>query len=205
MLTSSYFQEAIPVHCVYGDGPTVLAVGENGSGKSFLRKVIQSRYDHVYSVSMEGRRGVAYNPATALMYGDEGMDPTGLNSARMIQQGIRTSRGAEKDHIMIFDEPDLGMSEGLAMGTGSAFQEFLKDPPPRLLACVIITHSRPLLRKLSLPHTFLHFGGKGTLEDYLQSSPVERSYDDLKEVSHNRWKSVQGIINEKARQKKVST
>jgi hypothetical protein len=200
---------SIPVHAVYGasEARLIIASGENASGKSFYRRLVQIECREAKTecihVSVQGRREVAYNPIMAMVYGDESCDSTGSNSASTIQGGIRTSQGRETPHVVVFDEPDLGMSEGASMGAGTALRDWLREPPEHLVAAVVISHSRELLRKfLDLPHHFIGFGSEPhTLESWVNRPVVERSLEDLRVANRARFKAIQDELNEVRAQK----
>ncbi len=130
-LTLRYFHPeddddaAIPYVWVPGDGNLVVVTGENAGGKSFFRRVASSiarlpeNKMEVIPISMEGRRQVAYNVCLAFVYGDEEHDATGVNSIRTVLTGISTCQGRETDHVVIWDEPDIGLSEGNAASVGA--------------------------------------------------------------------------------------
>lgn len=186
----------------------IIAAGENASGKSFYRRLVQidcqDRKVECIHISVEGRRRISESPWLVFVYGDEERDSTGSNSASTILTGISTSRKRESKHVIVFDEPDLGMSEGASMGAGTALAEFLTNPPEHLEACVLITHSRHLLAKLKdVPNHFLHFGKEvHDIDSWVNRPVVERSLEDLKETNHKRYKNIQGIINERKKKKK---
>lgn len=202
-------QPAIPTALKRGlkKSKLIIAAGENATGKSLYRRLVQidsqQRKVECIHISVEGRRSVAYSPWLAFVYGDEENNSTGANSASTILGGIKTSRSREEKHVLVFDEPDLGMSEGACMGAGAAIAEFLSDAPENLEACVIITHSRHLLDKLrNIPHHFLHFGEEEYNIDSWVSRPViERSLEELKEANTERFRGIQKIINERKKKK----
>lgn len=221
MVTKSFLERTLDYEFFYGDKPAIdfalkegpkkakliIAAGENASGKSFYRRLVQidcqDRKVECIHVSVEARRRVSEQPWMVFVYGDEERDSTGSNSANTILGGIKTSRGRDTKHVIVFDEPDLGMSEGASMGAGTAIAEFLANPPEHLEACVLITHSRHLLAKLKdIPYHFLHFGKEEHDVDSWITRPVlERSLGDLREKNHERFKNIQGIINERKKKR----
>lgn len=77
--------------------PLVVVTGENASGKSFFRRVVQSYNQHRgvenIHISMEGRRSISSNPLLVFIYGDEEIDATGVNSIKTVLSGIKTCQG----------------------------------------------------------------------------------------------------------------
>lgn len=186
-----------------GKSKLIIAAGENASGKSLYRRLMQQycseKKIECIHISVEGRRNISYS----LVYGDETNDSTGCNSAGTILGGIKTSKGRGSKHVVVFDEPDLGMSEGASMGAGTAFAEWLRDPPEHLVAAVIISHSRYLLKKLEdIPHHFLHFGnGEHTIESWVTREVEERSLEDIKESNITRYRGIQKIIDKRRKER----
>jgi hypothetical protein len=150
----------------------IVVVGENASGKSFLRRLMsavagKAKIESI-PVSMEGRQmsGVV----RSFIYGDEQRDATGKNSALTVLTGIKTCQGRESDHIIIWDEPDLGLSESWSTSMGWTLRDFAQNLPEHTLAAVVITHNKALLRELVplKPH-FVHLGDEeiASLEQWL--------------------------------------
>ena len=133
---------------------------------------------------MQGRVGATsdFGMFRTMIYGDEQRDATGANSAMLVETGITTARKREKPHIIIWDEPEIGMAEGAAMGLGQAIGDFANKPGKHTVAIVVITHSRPLVRELlaassKRPH-FVHMRmGK---RDKAYSTPEEWLEADVK-------------------------
>jgi hypothetical protein len=212
-LALDYFTGTNPaVDVCWAKGPKgsklVLAVGENASGKSFYRRVIQSWCQHrskegieCIDLSME-RRSVSSVTRAFIYGGDEGRDSTGRLTVSSILGAIHTSQGREKPHILIWDEPDLGLSEAGSLGAAQEINEFMQDPPKRLVMAVVVSHSRTMLRGLrEIPHHFLHFGKEShTLDSWLQRPVQPRRLDEIREANLARYKAIQVILNaQKAR------
>lgn len=208
-LTLDYFlpDEAgvtpIPAFFVPGESPLIVVVGENASGKSFFRRIIQGVCRDVGTecihISMEARRTISYNPWLAMVYGDEEHDSTGFNSASMVTTGIRTCQGRETKHVIFWDEPDVGLSENGAAGVGLALRNFMKDPPKHTVAAVVVTHSKPLVQALAevAPH-YLHLGGgevPPTLGDWLKTPVVPRDPEEILKAGRDRFRQIQKILD----------
>lgn len=188
--------------------PLVVVVGENASGKSFFRRIVSSvcqfrqKKIECISISMEARAGLNMLGALkGFVYGDEGIRATGENSARTVTIGIRTCRERDTPHVIVWDEPDLGLSEAGAAGLGQAIASFASDPPAATMAAVVITHSRPLVSELlaAEPH-YLHLGADSapqTLADWLARPIVPRDPEELFEAARRRFKLIGAILKEK--------
>lgn len=213
-LALDYFQDqgkngSVPIPAVYkaGDSPLTLVVGENASGKSFFRRIIgaicaQAKEKTEYiPISMEGRRSTSYMPWLAMVYGDESWQATGAISASTVATGIKTSQGRDSRHVVFWDEPDLGLSDSWAAGVGVKLREFTKNPPKHLTAAFVVTHSKALVSQiLDTNPSYLHLGtppdqAPQSLMEWFEAPVIPRDIDDLAELSHKRFKSIQRILD----------
>jgi hypothetical protein len=196
---------AIPYYRVDGKTPLVVVVGDNASGKSLMRRIVQGLCKEAETecihLSMEGRGGTHYNPFRSFIYGDESMESTGSNSAFTVLKGIETCRGRDKPHVIFWDEPDLGLSDSWAAGLGKRIREFAEDPPKLTLAIVLVTHSKPLVNQLlDLDPNYVHLGvtpkkASQTLTRWAELPVIPRDPEELRELSHKRFRTIQSVIN----------
>lgn len=215
-LELDYFQDprpAIPYVWKPGkaDNPLVVVVGENAGGKSFFRRcvnaVCRDKANNVecIPISMEGRRQVAYNVGLAFVYGSEDWEATGINSISTVLTGISTCRSRDKAHVIIWDEPDIGLSEGNAASVGKAIADFTEEPPKHTKASIVITHRKALVEQLvSIEPHYLFLGdakAPETLADWLAAKPVVRPLEEVKERSRARFLAIQKILDEVKRKK----
>lgn len=201
---------AIPYHRIDGNDPLVVMVGENASGKSFVRRIVtlMARENDVESIhiSMEGRAGPDFSGGLRpFIYGDEGYRSTGENSASTVVTGIKTCRGREKPHLMFWDEPDIGLSDSWAAGVGVAIREFVKKPPEHTRAVFVVTHSKALVGQLAefYPH-FIYFGEDEppkTLFHWIERPIIPRDIEELGKLSHVRFKKIQKILDSVKKEK----
>jgi hypothetical protein len=193
----------ISYHRVHGKGRLVVMVGENASGKSFARRCVQAvaarNKIEPIAVSMEGR--TTGGIMTAFVYGAEAWQSTGEISAGTVIGGISTCRGRNKDHIIFWDEPDLGLSDSWAAGVGRSIRRFARRPPKHTLAICVVTHSKALVSQLLDvdPH-FVYFGDDAdeppqSLTHWLERPVVPRDIEELKKLSHARFLRIQKILD----------
>lgn len=208
ILDLAYFDEdppAIPYHRVDGKGKLIVVVGDNASGKSFFRRIIQlwckKAEVECMHISVEGRRNVSYAPWLTFVYGDEAHESTGVNSAGTVLAGIRSCVGREKAHVIFWDEPDLGLGENWAAGIGQKICEFAQDIPAKTKAAFVVTHSRALVREL-LPANpfFLHLGvepekAPQDLQAWLDRPIEPMDPELLQKRSRARFKKIQAVLN----------
>ncbi len=209
-LSTDYFyanekgEVAIPALSVPGTGRLVVAVGDNASGKSFFRRLVQgickATKIECINLSMEARRNVAYSPHLCIVYGSEEWQSTGENSSRTVLGAIGTSRSRDSKHVIVWDEPDIGLSDDWSASVGVEIRSFMTECPENLVSAVVITHSKYLLRELLPlnPH-FLCFGENpsSSLQEWLERPIRARPLAELREESHKRFKLIQAILNKK--------
>jgi hypothetical protein len=131
----------------------LLGTGENASGKSPVRRLIsaicqrQKKVEHIVT-SLEAKTHHSDAPWLAMVYGSEAWSATGQNSAHLILGGIRTARGRETPHVLTWDEPELGLSEGAQLAAGEAFADLGRAPGAHTRVMALVTHSRHIGRAL---------------------------------------------------------
>lgn len=191
---------AILSHRVLGKGKLVVLVGENASGKSFMRRVVKGTCSKAeiecIHLSMEGRSD-SFGGVRGFVYGDESYEATSVNSARTVTIGIRTCRDRTTPHVIMWDEPDLGLSENAAAGVGQLIREFTKTPPEHTLAAIVVTHSKALVSQLvDLEPHYLCFGRDPapTLQDWINTPVKPRSIDELFETSRETHRRIAAIL-----------
>lgn len=206
---------AIPSLWVPGKSDLVLVLGPNAGGKSFFRRLVQETYRRrndrkrkdekkvePIHLSMEGRVGSdGLGWKRVMVYGDEQRSSTGELSGHLIMTGINTSRGRDNKHFLYWDEPDIGMSNGVAAGAGIELREFWEDRPTNLVCVFITTHSRALVRQLQglEPH-YVHLGTEsppGSLEEWLEAEEEVLRPSEVKERARERFKRILAIIRSK--------
>ncbi len=199
-------------HIVPGDKRVALIVGENASGKSLLVQSIAAfahRHNiHNVSVSIRERTGAGLHDMAGMrrtmMFGDESEQSTGATSVRVMEPAFNTirSRAEEKlKSILLFDEPDLGLSEGYACAMGTYLAREVKKLPELVLGTAILTHSRALAKALAaeLGHapTFVKMGSKQSFAEWLEgenAKTVEELFA-LHEAGHKNWLKVHQLLD----------
>jgi hypothetical protein len=207
--TLSYFhlgpkkQPAIlPYHWVKGTSNVAVLLGENASGKSFVRKCASSICHGLevefIGISMQMRSEGGF--ARAFVFGDEGWEATGVISIKTVLNGIRTCRGRDTDHVMCWDEPDLGLSDSAAASVGAAIAEFVRNPGKHTKAILVATHNRQVVEQLAGldPHyVYLGDNAPATLQDWLHRPIVPVDLEALSTQMMDRWRAISAIIDGK--------
>jgi hypothetical protein len=198
----------IPALWVEGDVPLFLVLGENAGGKSFFRRCVRelTRRDtsikEVIHISMQGRAGVnRMGPMKAFIYGDEEWQSTGENSAVTVETALRTCQGRKESHLLYWDEPDIGMSDGAAAGVGIVLAKFVDELPEHTKGIFVTTHNRVMVEQLLRlkPH-YIHLGceppqAPPTLEAWIARPVVPILPAALAEASRRRFKAIQKILD----------
>ncbi len=189
-------QVAIPFYWAKGSIPLYFILGANGAGKSMFRRMLslymkrETGLKEVIHVSMEQRTGGGVR--AAMMFGDETWESTGTISAHAVKTGISTSTKREHDHALLWDEPDLGMSDEAAAGAALMIAEFVRNLPSHNKGVFITTHSRVLVSMLAENAHYIHLGlspdtAPRTLQDWLNRPIVPCLPEDIAKASHQRF------------------
>lgn len=186
-LKSDFFETVLEAHWEKGESNLILVTGENATGKSFLRRIFTAclKKNDIESIalSMEMRAGSLTEPfVRALVFGDEHCMATGNSTAQSITGAMNTSKNRSNRHAIIWDEPDVGLSDSYAMGASTEILEFLEKPPSKLFFALVTTHRKVMLEELrkGKPH-HVRLGDKKTLEEVL-TGPIEpKRLEHLKE------------------------
>jgi len=136
-----------------------------------------------------------------MIYGNEGCNSTGQLSSNVVLTGIRTCHSRSIPHLIYWDEPDLGMGEEEASGTGIVLQEFLSEKPKHTQGVFITSHSRALVRELLplAPH-YIHLGipapeAPQSLQEWLDRPITPIHPDTLHKSAVERSRNIQSILN----------
>lgn len=186
------------------DSKTLVITGQNASGKSFVRRLFTGALAHVkyeaMALSQEKRTGAdfSYGPARVMIFGDEATNATGVLSARTVTTGISTCRNRTEPHGIIWDEPDLGLSDEYAMDLGHRIAEFSKEQTKTFLI-VVISHRRELLEPIgqSDPH-YLHIGPENPkdLSAWLNRKVERKDVEALYKESHERFLAIRKYLKD---------
>jgi energy-coupling factor transporter ATP-binding protein EcfA2 len=194
-------------HRASDDCNAVVIAGPNASGKSFMVRLIAAWLQNKETpkvepiqVSMRYRAGNdVYGPQRVMMFGSEDDNSTGVNSVSALMGAMRTSRGRENPHYVLFDEPDIGLAEEYAIPAGRHIGQFVVDKPEHCGGVALISHSKPLIRGFvaGLGHTphFLHMDGELSFEQWLNTSS-QRSFEELQSLSSRsveRWRKINAL------------
>jgi len=195
--------EAMGLNDVTWDQCNVMVVvGDNASGKSLLRRLFQAfLHDEegnpeVMHLSQQGRANPGFG--RCFIYGSEDDEATSVISARTLIKGMQTSRGREKPHFMVYDEPEIGMSEESALGASLWIKEQLtEDWPKHLNGFIVCTHNRHFATCLmELPNSkfvWMH-QPDATIQDWIGREIVPINPQELMDAGHSGRRKFSGIL-----------
>lgn len=138
---------------VSGDSRLLVITGHNASGKSLLTKalsqIIRGKQEHaVFCISMRHRTSPGMGQ---MIYGlGEDCSSTGAISYGVVSRAFEQLSGADKTRkTIIFDEPDIGLSDAYAGALGEFIGASTKAIPvdSNCAGIVIITHRRSLVTR----------------------------------------------------------
>lgn len=190
-----------PVAHEKGKARILLITGDNASGKSlvckYMRQLIREDKVEVMDGGMHRRTTSGFE--RAFMYGDENRDSTGNLSMKFVRTGLRTCQSRETPHVLMLDEPDVGLSEGYQAALGEMLAQFAAALPEQT-TLVIVTHARVIVERLMpfKPHCFRVGDDRRPTAQWIKEGPLPRSVADLENLGQQameRSRAIQAVIN----------
>lgn len=174
------------------DGRISILTGSNASGKSLVRKLINTRCvedDKLPFAQWSMQKRTESNPemgALSSMTHDSAWTPTSSNTVHGMMQLAKWKVG--KERVLVIDEPELGCSEELQYSIASYILSLLNDKTIKSL--VIITHSRIIVSELKKYSHFFNLEGLKTSDEWMNRKIVPLTLDALEEKSTALFKAV---------------
>lgn len=182
--------------------------GDNASGKSLMVWVMSAFLgpkdetgEEKFSVSMHSR--TSSGMGRMFMYLDENYSSTGASSLHAVTGALHNAKVRKHPVWLMFDEPDTGLSDKFASAMGAYFAREINALPENIRGAVLVTHSRPLLRRLLAdlnepPHE-VAMGQQQSLADYLDPTRAEEASVEellaLGDAAGKTMKSVMAILH----------
>ena len=184
-----------------GKYPIVVMTGENATGKSFFRRLLQvsfKKHGNIECIHLSQEARTKGGCFSAFIYGDENWESTGQITGRTVVTGVNTCNNRDTKHTIIWDEPDLGLSDEYSAGVGVKIREFVENVSELTFGVIIITHSKHLIRQLLPlnPH-HLRFGDNKSLNSFLNESVIPKNIDELGDKANETFRKISAIINRK--------
>lgn len=175
-----------------------ILTGSNGSGKSFVRKLLLSKLMEkdkdikLAAISMEKRAGVNGMEAMNAFFRDTEWNPTSLSSFHQVEGLLQ-----QKDRYLVFDEPEIGMGDETILGLIHFLNEGLKKliEENKTKGVLVITHSRDFA--MFLNHDKFINLDHPNLEALDWANRVIKPFhlDELKERSNLIFREIQDRLN----------
>ena len=165
-------------------GHVTILTGDNGTGKSLIRKVLCSSLRNqenddtikIADISMEKRTGLhAGLGGGGVFLRDVEWVATSDNRLSFLYSLLNSA----KDRYLVLDEPELGMSQDLQKSIGIYLSKRIPETMKENRGMLIITHSREFVRSLSVEHVFVNLQKKSE-EEWLNESAKEIDLDDFR-------------------------
>lgn len=165
-------------------GHVTILTGDNGTGKSLIRKVLCSSLRNqenddtikIADISMEKRTGLHDElGGGGVFLRDVEWVATSDNSLSFLYSLLNSA----KDRYLVLDEPELGMSQDLQKSIGIYLSKRIPETMKENRGMLIITHSREFVRSLSVEHVFVNLQKKSE-EEWLNESTKEIDLDDFR-------------------------
>ena len=191
------WQDSIPVTLELGHSKLLVITGENASGKSLLRRILQSLaiQDKIESISTSPELRQMGGVGNAFIYGDESYEASGKIMAGMVLGAIRTSQKRNNPHIIILDEPDMGLSDNAAAGVGEEIVDFCNNPAHHLVLFVVITHRKAMLESfLRAKASHIRVGDTMSLEAVVKQPLIPLRPKVLVERAHKMFIEVGKLL-----------
>lgn len=171
------------------DSRLAVCFGDNATGKSLmstaLRSYIGPREEvgaEKITVSMHMRTNGGM--AQVFMYQDEAYSSTGASSLKAVRGAFHNAKNRAWPVWIFLDEPDTGLSDRYASALGSYLAKEINGLPEHILGVTLITHSRPLLKRmlkeLDMPPHQISMGQERTLMGYVY--PAEEQEASIEEL-----------------------
>jgi energy-coupling factor transporter ATP-binding protein EcfA2 len=188
ILDLTYFGDGkeYPIKTAYepGEGMLLVVTGENASGKSFFARLFSAYCKarmNTECMRFGMDRRTESGIASAMMYGDETWESTGVISVRNLFGAEHNSRKRQNPHFVVFDEPDIGLAESYQAAVGKFIADFVKTLSELARGVVVVTHSRAILRELLPLHPHhLRCGDERTLKSVVEEDPVSKTIEELR-------------------------
>jgi predicted ATPase len=193
------FVKELGLEAKFDTSASILVItGSNASGKSILRRILAGRLRTAgiepMFLSQQGRATGGIQ--RAIIYGSEDDQSTGCISVQTFIAAVRTMRGRETAHAVIWDEPEIGMGEELQIGTADWFLRQMGDWPEYLSGVVMLTHSRIFAAKMmTFPGAkWYNMNGYATVKDWLGRRLEKIEPEEMMEMSREKWKRIASLL-----------
>lgn len=176
-----------------------ILTGSNGNGKSFIRKLMNSKMGEKYpdrdakkivkEISMQ-KRTDANNPLMGTGFGftffDNPQFPTSMSTYHLIHKLLKsceTSKEKGSKSYFIIDEPEIGMAEESQLGIALYLKDKLPEIYENSLGLMIITHSKIIVKELKESADFIYTDCEMTVDEWLNRDIIATDFEELEKQS----------------------
>lgn len=179
----------------------VAVTGDNASGKSFWCAVFSefAKMD-MDAESLRLGMGTRTDPhLSSYIYGPiQGSQSCGAISVNVVYTAFSNCVKRTNPHVLILDEPDLGLSDRYAATLGAEIARLAGETGTDTLAVVVVTHSKALLRGMRAvtEPTHVRMGDEMTLDQVIDFVPAAVSVDALKALpsdAHAKFRAIRAL------------
>lgn len=204
VIEGNVFKEHFKCSLQVAHSKLCIVTGPNASGKSLLRKVLNSHYGkhkmlliHL-SQAARSRSGIE----KVMMYGSEEDDSTGVISISVFLKAFKNIDMKAEPTGLLIDEPEIGCSEEVQMAMGSHIAKKIQELP-MLHGCYVVTHSRLLVQSLlHLKPTHFRLQDDMTLEQWANRSVQPADLEKVIEQGREGYRLVNSILDKLKKEKK---
>lgn len=174
-------------HQLNDNSNALLVSGPNASGKSLFMTYMQLCCKDAKiakrAVCMANRTSSGMEKV--FIFGDEHEQSTGATSIGVVVNCAESSQNEDsKPWMAIFDEPDIGLSEGYQKAMGAYIGQFMvaNSENPLCKGIIIVSHCKALMRealKYASDANTMYMDEKVTFKDWLEREEPAYSVDEL--------------------------
>lgn len=161
------------------DGSISVLTGRNGSGKSLIRQQLNFRTKAkngkpVVHCSMELRTKL-HDGGMGIFFRDIEWQPTSMNTLHFIECASNSVR----EGFLVLDEIEVGCGEETVVAIVDWLNENLRKRIEGSLGCLVITHSRQVVKNLNFDHWF-NLDGYDTATEWMKRKIVPVDLEQFK-------------------------
>ena len=112
----------------------------------------------------------------------------------------------EDKHVIIFDEPDIGLSEAFIPAIVQYIAQYYQELPETSGGIIMVTHNRLLVKELmNVNPMTIRIGSQQSTLDWIQNGSPIKTIEDLlniKNVSNERYGEIRTYLQKQKEEKK---
>ena len=180
-----------------GNQQLLIITGENATGKSFVRRLINlvCRKENIELLHFSQQAKSSTGIISSMIYGDESYNSTGSLSAYLVTNGIKNCNDRTNKHYVLWDEPEMGLSDRYCAGMGNSINQFVNSMHENTIGSIIITHSKALTKQLlSSNPSHLRLGNNLSLQEWINEEIEPSDLEELQKRNNEMFNRIQKIL-----------